>query len=269
MNCRIEILKRTRAVQFTMRCFLVVILSQTLLFTLSGQQNATTRDKIHTSDGRMYFGAAYYPEHWPKDRWETDLKLMKEAGFNVVRLAEFSWVLFEPSEGQYEFVWLDEFLKLLPKYGIKAILGTPTASMPAWVARKYPEVLVQKQDGSRMTWGSRQENSFTTPVFRRLSGNLTNAMAQHYKDHPDVIGWQIDNELWGPYDFSETTRKEFQNWLQKKYETLDKLNSAWGNHFWGHTIQDWAEITIPECEGPNPAKVNGNPGNQKITGVRR
>ncbi len=84
----------------------------------------------------FYVGADYYPEHWPEERWETDLRLMTEAGFNVVRVGEFSWVLFEPSEGQFDFSWLDRWLELAKKYDVKVIIGTPTAIMPAFPARR-------------------------------------------------------------------------------------------------------------------------------------
>src|SRR5262245_48457561 len=50
-------------------------------------------DYLYPKDGGMYVGADYYPEHWPEERWETDLKMMKDAGFNIVRVGEFSWVL--------------------------------------------------------------------------------------------------------------------------------------------------------------------------------
>src|SRR5687767_78949 len=76
----------------------------------------TEQDYLFPKDGGIYVGADYYPEHWPQDRWETDLKMMKDAGFNVVRVAEFSWVLFEPKEGKYEFEWLDRWLQLADKY---------------------------------------------------------------------------------------------------------------------------------------------------------
>src|SRR5512137_3026312 len=83
-------------------------------------QTAVTQGQQALSPGRsMYIGVDYYPEHWPRDRWETDIKLMKEAGFNTVRLAEFAWIDMEPREGQYEFGWLDDVLKLLARYDMK------------------------------------------------------------------------------------------------------------------------------------------------------
>ncbi len=210
-------------------------------------------------DGHLYIGADYYPEHWPRERWETDIRLMREAGFNIARLAEFSWAFIEPSEGVYRFDWLDQALALLDRNGIKAILGTPTASMPAWLARKYPEVLAVQSNGQRSTWGSRKDYSLSSGTYRLLSQRITRAMAEHFAATPNVIGWQTDNEFAGPQDFSETSRIDFQDWLRRKYGTLETLNRSWGTHFWGHLIGDWAEITIPDCTGEGMWGVAGNP----------
>ena len=232
-----------------------------LIGSVAAQQSdrpSPTADTF-SSDGQIYIGADYYPEHWPKERWETDVRLMKQAGFNVVRLAEFSWVWLEPAEGVYQFEWLDEVLALLDRYGIKAVLGTPTAVMPAWVARKYPETLAVQANGQRYTWGSRKDYSLSSGTYRLLSERITRAMAEHFAATPNVIGWQTDNEFAGPQDFSETSRIDFQDWLRAKYETLENLNRSWGTHFWGHIIQDWAEITIPDCTGEDMWGASGNP----------
>jgi beta-galactosidase len=227
----------------------------------SAQQPSRPSPRADTfgRDGHLYIGADYYPEHWPRERWETDARLMREAGFNVVRLAEFSWAFIEPQEGVYRFGWLDSALALLDKNGIKAILGTPTASMPAWVARKYPEVLAVQANGQRYTWGSRKDYSLSSRTYRFLSQRITRAMAEHFARTANVIGWQTDNELSGPQDFSETTRMDFQDWLRRRYGTLETLDRSWGTHFWGHVIGDWAEITIPGCIGEGMWGIAGNP----------
>lgn len=202
----------------------------------------------------MYVGVDYYPEHWPQSRWPTDAKLMREAGFNVVRLAEFAWAFMEPEEGRFEFDWLDKALEILGENGISVILGTPTAVMPAWVAAKYPEVLAVNRDGKRATWGVRKNNCFSAGTYRLLSERITAAMAVHYAGRKNVIGWQTDNEFGHPYCHCATCRAEFQAWLRRKYGTLAKLNTAWGTHFWGHCYSEWAEIVIPEDDGTH------NPG---------
>lgn len=206
----------------------------------------------------MLIGVDYYPEHWPRERWETDIKLMKEAGFNTVRLAEFSWIKMEPVEGRFEFGWLDDVVTLLARYDMNVILGTPTAVMPAWVARKYPETLRQNSDGIRIVWGGRKNNCFSSGTYRLLSERITRAMAEHFAGTPNVIGWQIDNEFGGGECRCPSCLAEFQDWLRKKYGTLDALNRAWGNHFWGLNFTTWGEITFPDNR-TDETWVMGNP----------
>jgi len=202
----------------------------------------------------MHIGVDYYPEHWPRERWETDARMMAEAGFNTVRLAEFAWIKMEPQEDIYNFGWLDEALQILEEHGIQALLCTPTATMPAWVARKYPEALAMQRDGTRITWGARKNNCFTSGAYRLLSERITRAMAEHFRDAPNVIGWQTDNEFGHPFCYCDTCRNEFQDWLRAKYGTVGALNRAWGTHFWGHTFRTWGEISIPDDpERHNPS----------------
>ncbi|MBN1807928.1 MAG: beta-galactosidase [Planctomycetes bacterium] len=195
----------------------------------------------------MYVGADYYPEHWPEERWETDARLMKEAGLNIVRVAEFAWVNMEPEEGAYRFDWLDRAIETLGAHGIGVILGTPTAAMPAWVADKYPETLAQKKDGTRVTWGMRKNNCFTSGAYRMLSERITRAMAVHYAGNPHVAGWQTDNEIGGhEVCYCASCRRGYQDWLRRRYGTLQELNRAWGTHFWSEAFGTWGEITIPD-----------------------
>jgi len=203
----------------------------------------------------MYIGADYYPEHWEKSRWETDAKLMKRAGFNITRLAEFAWVMMEPAEGCFEFGWLDEALAVLARHGISAILCTPTAVAPAWVARKYPEILRQNQDGTRAFWGVRKDQCYTSGAYRMLSQRITSAMASHFARTPNVIGWQTDNEFDGRCCYCESCRKEFQDFLRGRYGTLDNLNRAMGKHFWGHYATTWDEVEIPAGDGSHNPSV--------------
>lgn len=199
-------------------------------------------------------GADYYPEHWPEERWETDARLMEEAGFTVVRLAEFAWAMLEPREGQYEFAWLDRAIGILGKRGISVILGTPTASTPPWVHCKYPETVSTTKEGQKTPYGMRQSVCFSSGTFNRLSERITRAMAEHYAGNPHVIGWQTDNEFCAHLCYCDLCGRTFQDWLRAKYGTLEAVNRAWGTHFWNHIYRDWSEIPVPkrpDCDNPS------------------
>ena len=104
----------------------------------------------------MIFGVDYYPEHWNRDEWESQAKLMKEGGFNTVRMGEFAWKLFEKKEGGFDFSFFDDAIEILAKYDIKTILGTPTAAPPKWLADKY-DIVQRDKYGRKKDWGSRRE----------------------------------------------------------------------------------------------------------------
>ena len=202
----------------------------------------------------FYFGVDYYPEHWPEERWPIDAQLMAEAGFNVVRLAEFAWSRMEPEEGHFDFDWLDRAIAILQSHGMHVVLGTPTASPPPWVMSKSSELFRVREDGVRVTFGNRREYCPNHPQYHEYTRSIVTKMAEHYADHPAVIGWQIDNEF-GDRCYCSTCAERFQTWLRSRYEALDELNQKWGTVFWSHIYNDWTEIPVPITTGGSP-----NPG---------
>jgi beta-galactosidase len=202
----------------------------------------------------FHFGVDYYPEHWPEERWSEDARLMAEAGLNVVRLAEFAWSRMEPQEGQYDFRWLDRAISILAVHDIRVVLGTPTASPPPWLMTKHHDAFLVREDGRRTTFGNRREYCPNNPAYHDYSWRIVAQMAKHFAEHPSVIGWQIDNEF-GNRCYCPVCAKAFQNWLRRRYETLDELNERWGTSFWSHVYTDWAQIPVPLTAGNSP-----NPG---------
>ena len=202
----------------------------------------------------FYFGVDYYPEHWPKERWPEDARLMAEAGFNVVRLAEFAWSKMEPHEGEYDFDWLDRTISILASHGIQVVLGTPTASPPPWLMSRHPDIFRVREDGLRVTFGNRREYCPNNLVYHDYSRRIVTQMAEHYAHHPAVIGWQIDNEF-GDRCYCPACADTFQTWLRNRYTSLDDLNLKWGTVFWSHVYNDWSEIPVPLTTGGSP-----NPG---------
>ena len=217
----------------------------------SGRLNAETTNRYDS----FRFGVCYYPEQWPESYWEQDARLMEECGVNTVRMGEFGWALMEPREGHYDFSLFDRAITTMGRHGIKTIFGTPTAAPPKWLTHKYPEVLNVTEDGRRVNDQSRRQYSYNSPVYRRYCREIVEALARHYRDNTNIIGWQIDNEINNedPEDFSDNARVAFRAWLQKKYGTLDELNARWGTVVWSQIYSDWNQIDLPF---PTPAYHN-------------
>jgi beta-galactosidase len=199
----------------------------------------------------LYFGTSWYPEQWPEDRWETDLELMQAAHINVVRIGEFAWSTMEPSEGHFDFVWLDKAIALAAKHHIAVVLGTPTAAPPAWLTSKYPETLRVDENGRHAEHGNRQHFSFADPKYRYFARTVALEMAKRYGHHPNVIGWQIDNEIAVP-SFDEAAQAQFHAWLQHRYGTIGELNRRWATAYWSQTYDDFSQIPV-RATGENPA----------------
>jgi len=201
----------------------------------------------------ILLGVAWYPEQWPESRWEEDLQLMEAADLKVVRITEFAWSRMEPSEGHYDLDWLERAINLAAKHHIVSVLGTPTATPPAWLTQKYPDTLRVEPGGQRVAHGNRAHASATSARYREFCRRIAEQMATRFGHNPNVVGWQIDNEYgYAQMSYDDDTRRQFQDWLKAKYQTLDNLNARWTTSYWSQTYDNWGEIPIPV--GPhNPA----------------
>lgn len=195
---------------------------------------------------KITLGTCYYPEHWDKSLWKNDLKRMEEYGIEIIRVGEFAWNLFEPNEGKYNFDLFDAFLSDVAQTNIKVIMGTPTATPPAWLTEKYPEVLNADVNGVKYRHGMRRHYNYTSPKYQKLTENIVTQMAKHYGKSPQICGWQIDNELNCEIDdfFAESDHTAFRAWAKAKYKTLDNLNKCWGTNFWSQTYTDWSQVYL-------------------------
>lgn len=204
--------------------------------------SAASRYKLWSS---YLVGAAYYPEWWPRAEWETDFSQMQELGINAARMGEFAWARFEPAPGKFDFAWMDEAIEVAGRYGVRAVLATPTASVPPWLYQQYSEVLSGNQNGP-YTYGGRKGYNTNSPHFIEASARIVTALAEHYGNHPGVIGWQLDNEPGYPFqEYDPVSEKAFQAWLQKRYGSIDELNKTWNGAFWSNHYTDWSQIRIP------------------------
>lgn len=209
--------------------------------SILSQSPKPTRFAANQMDTFLY-GAAFYEEYMPEDRLDKDVELMKQAGINVVRVGESTWSLWEPEDGKFEFAWMDRIIERMGKAGIRVILGTPTYSIPPWMFQKHPEILVTRLDGQRATYGMRQNMDITNRDFLRYSERVIRKIAEHYRDNPAVIGYQIDNETTSNGTAGTDVQAGFVRYLREKFGTVDRLNKVWGLVYWGQSLHSWIEV---------------------------
>jgi beta-galactosidase len=194
----------------------------------------------------MFYGVQYYPEHWPKERWAVDARMMQQAGINVVRMGEFAWSKLEPHEGDLDFTWMDEAVALLDAHGIKTILCTPSRTPPPWVFDRYPGVRNVDADGKLVNYGYRYTVGLSHSEFIQLSRRIDHAVIEHFSGNGAIVGWQVDNEVGMNNDcYCERCRRRFHRYLEKKYGSIEALNDAWGAHFWSFHFTTWEEVPLP------------------------
>ena len=193
---------------------------------------------------RILYGGDYNPNQWPREVWNEDMRLFKKAGINSATVNVFSWAKLQPNEETYDFSELDDVIDMLGKENLDIVLATSTAAMPAWLAKKYPEVTRVDFEGRRHKFGQRHNHCPNSPVWRRYARQLASELAKRYGKNPHVTCWHVNNE-YNTGCYCENCEKAFRVWLRKKYGSLEALNAAWNTEFWGHTFYDWDEIVAP------------------------
>lgn len=195
---------------------------------------------------RILYGGDYNPNQWPRDIWEEDMKLFKDARINSATINVFSWAKIQPAEEQYDFAELDDMINMLSDENYDIVLATSTAALPAWMFKKYPEVARTDYDGRRHKFGRRHNACPNSPVYQKYAGALAQKLTARYGSSKHIVCWHINNEYGGEC-YCENCEKAFRVWLRKKYQTIEAVNKAWNLEFWGHTVYDWDEIVLPNA----------------------
>ena len=237
---------------------LVLLLS---LASVASTQSSAVQNKTSFAPDKMegiLYGVAYYPEYMPYERLDKDVELMRKAGITVVRVGESTWSSWEPRDGDFQFAWMQRVLDRLHAAGIKAILGTPTYSIPTWLYKEHPEILVT-HDGTAPPlsdpyaptyppsetpgyYGPRQNYDFLNPYFRQHAERVIREIVSHFKNHPAVIGYQIDNETSPTGIPTPYINAAFLERLKQKFKTPDAMNKAWGLVYWGQLVDSWDDL---------------------------
>ncbi|MEN9714873.1 MAG: putative beta-galactosidase, partial [Actinomycetota bacterium] len=196
-------------------------------------------------DGILY-GAAYYNEYHQTERTAEDFDLMVEAGVSVIRVGESVWHKWQPTEDTFDLDWLQPVLDAAHSKGIKVILGTPTYAVPRWIFQNYPEVIAERATGAKVPYGHRQNVDYSHPIFRRLCEVIIRKIVERYRNHPAIIGWQVDNEPGAEILHNEGVFEAFKAKLRTKYQTVQALNAAWGLTYWSHALNSFDDLWLPD-----------------------
>ena len=192
---------------------------------------------------RWIYGAAYYPEVWDEPTLEKDIEQMQQAGINTVRIGEFAWSTMEPTEGNIDMSFFIHVIERLYENGISVILCTPTPTPPIWISHGHPERMLVDR-GLPLTHGGRQHVCTNNPDFRKYASRIVEAEAKACGRLPGVIAWQLDNEF--KCNVSECycacCEEQWHRWLEKKYGTIDALNTAWGTAVWSQSYASFDEV---------------------------
>ena len=202
----------------------------------------------------LLLGAAYYPEYMPYDRVDKDFQMMKDAGMNVVRIAESTWSTLEPAEGMFDFYYIDRVLNAAEQYDMQVIIGTPTYAVPSWLVKKDPDVMVTRKEGQAL-YGGRQIMDITNETYRYHAELVIRKLMEHTAKHEKVIGFQIDNETKHYGTASQKVQKEFVEYLKKKFGTTEKLNQTFYLNYWSNAIGCWEDF--PDIRGTINAGLAG------------
>ncbi|HPE69033.1 MAG TPA: beta-galactosidase [Thermotogota bacterium] len=194
-------------------------------------------------------GVDYYPEQWPEERMDRDMKIMKSHGIDLVRVGEFMWSKLQPSEEKLDFAFLDRVMDCARENQLQVILGTPSATPPAWVIRKFPDILQKDAKGHVKHFGSRRHYCYNSIVYRNLVMHMVKNLAQRYGHHPALYAWQVDNEF-GCEDttfcYCEKCDEAFSAYLQERYGEIQALNHDWGTVFWSQEYVDFSQVQTPK-----------------------
>lgn len=203
---------------------------------------------------QILYGAAYYDEYMPVERLDQDTEMMKQAGINVVRIAESTWSTYEPQDGVFDFYHVERVMDAMEAAGISVIIGTPTYAVPTWMVKAYPDVLATTVKGRGM-YGPRQIMDITSPVYLYYAERIIRKLMACTAKHKCVIGYQLDNETKYYGTAGKNVQERFVKYLRNKFHnSLEDMNRAFGLDYWSNRINAWEDF--PDVRGT----INGSLG---------
>ena len=204
------------------------------------------------------YGAVYYRRSDPPERdWPRDYETARSDGMNAFR----HWVLWgavELAPGEFDWTPYDRQLDLAAATGLKTILSEMVTVAPEWAYRQLAHARYQTRDGRALgptmhgscAVGGAPGLCLDNPDALAAAGRFLATLAQRYRNHPALAGYDVWNECNISPDvcYCDATLARFREWLRERYGSPRAVGKAWRRY----SFTDWDDVTPPRTPGPYP-----------------
>jgi beta-galactosidase len=188
---------------------------------------------------QVTYGAVYFRKsNPPKEDWERDYAQASADGMNMFR-HWFLWSAIEIAPEVFDWSDYDKQMELAAKYNIGTVIAE-FCTTPEWFFHENKDCYTELRDGRKAMYSDIGVSCATggfvpggmcldNPKARHYTERFLRALANRYKGHPGLFGYDVWNECNYHRDgcYCEHTQMKFRAWLEKKYGSLKKLNEAW------------------------------------------
>jgi beta-galactosidase len=202
------------------------------------------------------YGAVYFRKSNPPEQdWARDHQTAAHIGMNTFR-HWFMWSVIEVAPGKYDWDGYDQMMDLAAKNGIKVIIAEMITCAPEWAFRKYAHARFLANDGhivestvsASSETGGYQGLCLDNPDVRAIAENFLVALAERYRNHPALLGYDLWNEntsMGGTptrmYCFCEGTKRKLREWLRVRYGSLEQTRKVWHRY----SYETWDDLNPP------------------------
>ncbi|MBR1659967.1 MAG: beta-galactosidase, partial [Oscillospiraceae bacterium] len=146
------------------------------------------------------------------------MKLMAEAGMNLIAVGGEDWGALEPREGEYRLSPIAAAIEAAERRGLRVLVHLPTGTVPPWLARREPETVC----------GPYRRADITHPAYLQAAKNLIRELVKATAAAPNVAGYRLDagRQVWGAR--SPRMLEGFRDWMAERFPSPEALAEAYG-----------------------------------------
>jgi beta-galactosidase len=217
---------------------------------------------------QFLYGTQFFrPPNPPRALRREMLKtIAQEYKFNIIRIWP-NWDYVNPEPDKWVFDEVEEVMKYCDEFSLKVLVGLMFELAPWWLEQKHPGARFTDAKGQPVRLQGSPNNvtggwpglCLDWEPVRQAGARYIQELVRVVAPHPSLFGYDCWNEphiepawarnIWAMpqevlFCYCEKTIEEFQNWLERKYGSLDGLNEAWTRRY-----ASWKAIDPPRALG--------------------